>query len=129
MYKRLHNVTEGTHLDHFIDVISEGAIKDYIAYHQEDNLPVSTINRRLSSLRKFFHFCVLRGILPNNPIQHIRNLDRPALKPILDDDNTTEHNVSSYSNELEDFITFVKSKGETVDNSLLFEFKQLNDRA
>lgn len=127
MYTRLQNHTNGTHLDHFIDTISRSIIEDYITYHQTDNLPVSTINRRLSSLRKFFTFCLLREILKENPMVHIRNLERPALNRVLKDDIPSFESAELESSNVDDFVEYLKNRGERIDEIIIDEFKFLTE--
>lgn len=52
-----------------IDVISE-----YKKYLQENKLPFKTVNRRLSTLRKFCSFCISQRWLKENPAKHLENI-------------------------------------------------------
>ena len=57
-----------------LKLITIEAISSYIDYLVESAIPKRTINRRLSSLRKFCSFCVSKGWLTDNPAKKINNL-------------------------------------------------------
>ncbi len=57
--------------DTFITVQS---INDYKLYLFENDIPHKTINRRLSTIRKFCSFCVDQQILKENPSKNILNV-------------------------------------------------------
>ena len=52
---------------------SEEVIESYIKYLTANNIPSKTINRRLSSLRKFGSFCISQGWMAENPAKHVKN--------------------------------------------------------
>ena len=124
MYKRIDTTTDESHLDLFISSISPQVVRDYIEYLQNDSIPVLTINRRLSTLRKFFVFCQKREIVLNNPVVDIRNLERPSLKQEIKVTQQVEKTANEEEADIEaDFIQFMKSRGEEVDAGTLSEFK------
>ncbi len=49
-------------------------VAQYRAYLQENNAPTKTINRRLSTLRKFCSFCVSQQWMAENPAKDVRNI-------------------------------------------------------
>lgn len=123
MYARIDEKNETNHLDIFIDSISEAIIEDYIEYHNEDNLPASTINRRLSSLRKFFTFCSQREIVAINPMSNIRNVAKPVLKREIKDVGSTQIELPAFKTAEEDFTAYLEKRGEELDESLINELK------
>ena len=53
--------------------INESDIANYRSYLEKSLIPAATINRRLSSLRKFFTFCMTQGWITINPAKKIGN--------------------------------------------------------
>lgn len=56
------------------EMITFEAITSYRQYSAENNAPLKTINRRLSTLRKFCTFCISQGWLSENPAKKVINL-------------------------------------------------------
>ncbi len=56
------------------DSIDANLIEKYRSYLIEDKLPVKTVNRRLSSVRKFCSFCISQGWMKENPAKRIKNV-------------------------------------------------------
>ena len=50
------------------------AINEYKSYLSENNIPHKTINRRLSTVRKFCSFCISQGWLKENPAKQVTNI-------------------------------------------------------
>jgi site-specific recombinase XerD len=57
----------------FILHSTNGLIEEFKQYLIASNIPLKTINRRLSSIRKFYAFCVKRGYLAENPSLSVSN--------------------------------------------------------
>src|SRR3989338_4772842 len=57
-----------------ISIIDEKSIIEYKSYLSENNIPHKTINRRLSTIRKFCSFCISQGWLKENPAKQISNI-------------------------------------------------------
>ncbi len=53
--------------------VQHDTIAYYKAYLSDNNLPIKTINRRLSTIRKFCSFCILQGWMKENPTKKIQN--------------------------------------------------------
>src|SRR3989339_906542 len=49
-------------------------ISEYKSYLESNNIPHKTINRRLSTLRKFCSFCISQGWMKENPAKRISNV-------------------------------------------------------
>ena len=49
-------------------------LSEYKDYLQSNKLPIKTINRRLSTLRKFCSFCISQGWLKENPAKQLQNV-------------------------------------------------------
>lgn len=68
------NSTLGDDATELIRRLSPEAILSYRSYLEESAIPRKTINRRLSTLRKFGRFCLENGWLASNPAKEINNL-------------------------------------------------------
>ena len=123
MYSRIGTEDVESHLDVFIGSISKNIVEDYVKYLQKDSIPILTINRRLSTLRKFFTFCLKREILQENPILSIKNIEKPALKRGIKEISVVEVLFKQEKTFEEDFIEFIQRRGEKVDNDLLEDFR------
>lgn len=55
-------------------ILTPTAVQDYVFYMLEANIPFATVNRRLSTLRKFCSLGIQQGWLTTNPISHVTNL-------------------------------------------------------
>lgn len=66
----------------WISLINKQTIFDYRNYMKENRLPNKSINRRLSTVRKFCSFCISQGWLKENPAKQIENvglIERPKI--------------------------------------------------
>jgi site-specific recombinase XerD len=88
----------------FILHSTNGLIEEFKSYLIASNIPLKTINRRLSSIRKFYAFCVKRGYLTDNPSLSVTNhKDQPEsiLVPTKTSNNNTQADFEKYlSNKL-----------------------------
>lgn len=60
--------------DDFFSSLNERNIKEYLDFIKNSNLPSKTINRKLSTLRKFSSFCLENNFIQANPTQKISNV-------------------------------------------------------
>ncbi len=67
--------------DNLSDYLRREEIAQYKAYLYKNNIPVKTINRRLSTLRKFCTFCISQRWMGENPAKHVRNLSSKINNP------------------------------------------------
>lgn len=65
--------------------LTEGTVRDYMAYLRANNIPIRTINRRLSTLRKFCTFCIEQNWIKTNPAKVINNVMELKQKSITKD--------------------------------------------
>jgi site-specific recombinase XerC len=61
----------------FIKAITPEFIKEYKSYLTENKVPTRTINRRLSTIRKFCSFCIAQDWIKENPAKHVPNVLPP----------------------------------------------------
>lgn len=73
-----------SYLDLFIDNSSTQLIEDYKHYLLEAKVPLKTINRRLSAIRKLHYFCVIRGYLKVNYAASIPNVVISAQRILIE---------------------------------------------
>jgi len=55
-------------------IISSQTVSEYRSYLTTNNIPHKTINRRLSTIRKFCSFCISQGWMKENPAKKIINV-------------------------------------------------------
>src|SRR3989338_7834242 len=53
--------------------VTQDDLQRYKEQSAAGGLPISTINRRLSALRKFFSFCLLSRLIELNPSENTKN--------------------------------------------------------
>ena len=56
------------------NILTIEAVSDYKNYLVESNLPIKTINRRLSTLRKFCTFCINQNWMKENVAKKVGNV-------------------------------------------------------
>ncbi len=55
-------------------IFTKAVVTGYLTYLNILGLPLKSINRRLSTLRKFGSFCISQGWTSENPAKHVSNL-------------------------------------------------------
>jgi site-specific recombinase XerD len=103
-------------------LITTKTISDYKAYLLENNIPLKTTNRRLSTVRKFCSFCISQGWLKENPAKKIKNEkikdknlpfesgqeNKKILKSFQEDlqkENLDQSTIKSYLEVIQDFLS------------------------
>lgn len=102
--------------------LTGATIDNYKAYLMENHIPLKTINRRLSTVRKFCSFCISQGWMENNPGKQIANIQSDTLhldiesKTMLDEyrislqqKQNNQHSVANTLNDLEEFLHIISS--------------------
>ncbi len=69
-----------------ISIIDNKSVTEYKSYLSENNIPYKTINRRLSTIRKFCSFCISQGWMKENPAKKVGNIGA-GKRVIVDKDN------------------------------------------
>ena len=82
-------------------LLTPAVINNYKNYFIANNLPRKTINRRLSTLRKFCSFCISQGWLKQNPAKKVTN--------IINTNNEITLPESSYDGILKQFQSHLMS--------------------
>jgi len=71
-------------------ILTASKIASYKDYLTENKVPGKSINRRLSTLRKFCTFCISQGWLTENPAKKIQNFGVVARPQVSDLPNPTD---------------------------------------
>jgi site-specific recombinase XerD len=91
--------------------VEDDTIEKYKSYLIANNIPLKTINRRLSTLRKFFSFCISQGWLKENPAKKIQNLKLKIDSIIssfalsLEKENLDQKTIKSYLEVVQEFLS------------------------
>lgn len=93
-------------------------INEYKNYLIENSLPHKTINRRLSTVRKFCSFCISQGWLKENPAKQVGNIGPTGqISPIglirsfakdLAEQNLDQPTIKSYLDDVREFLEHTK---------------------
>jgi len=95
----------------FLNQIDESFVEEYKNYLVVNAIPAKTINRRLSTLRKFFSFCISQGWLKENPAKKIQNLKLKIDSIIssfalsLEKENLDQKTIKSYLEVVQEFLS------------------------
>jgi len=93
-------------------IVTFETVNNYKNYLIASKLPLKTINRRLSTLRKFCSFCISQGWLIENPAKKVRNVGTTITeKHILDQfhqdlikQGVGSQIITNYLNDVQDFL-------------------------
>jgi len=98
-------------------LITIKTISDYKTYLLENKIPLKTINRRLSTIRKFCSFCISQGWIKENPAKKVNNIanNSEMLKQVQHDilnlfrqdlqkENLDQNTIKSYLETVQEFL-------------------------
>lgn len=68
-------------------------IEDYKNYLTKNNVPRKTINRRLSTIRKFCSFCISQGWMKENPAKQVINVVTIRHSEVVASDTTSQNDI------------------------------------
>lgn len=103
-----------------LKLIDFSFIECYKLYLIKANIPIKTINRRLSTLRRFFKYCTNQNLITSNPCKNVSNISKTTsnmeltvylglFKHSLQSEKQLNVNeVSKHINNLNHFITSLK---------------------
>ncbi|MGB9882963.1 MAG: site-specific integrase, partial [Microgenomates group bacterium] len=111
--------------------VTSDLINEYKNYLAENKIPLKTINRRLSTIRKFFSFCISQGWLKENPAKKISNIKNQTSNIDNEQKNTkTDEALKSrikisnikyqISNIFSRFLKIDKPKNKQIESNLNF---------
>jgi len=70
--------------------INEALVSEYKTYFCLNKVPRLTVNRRLSTLRKFCSFCISQGWMKENPAKKIANVVKTKITSVKELSRKTE---------------------------------------
>ena len=96
----------------------------YKKYLLDNNLPSSTVNRRLSTLRTLADFCLKQGLITSDPTVSITNLEtvkKPVIEPqqneildkfnsYLEAQNNSANTIKNYLSDIREYLIYAKDK-------------------
>jgi len=94
----------------FTQQIDHGLVEEYKSYLSENNIPHKTINRRLSTVRKFCSFCISQGWLKENPAKKVGNVGGVGdglldqFRSDLEKEKLDQSVITSYLDDIRDFL-------------------------
>ncbi len=113
-------------LQDFIKVLKQvryDTIREYKTYLTENSIPYRTVNRRLSTVRRFCGFCISQGWISENPAKQLQNanlknqnqiskLKTEALVKHFQEDLSKEEIIDpsvipNYINDIKEFLEFI----------------------
>lgn len=115
-----------THIHHRVAGISifglftTETLEEYKTLADEQNTPLSTINRRLSALRKFGQFAKTQGWTNQNPVLKIKNVVSEPNQSVkqnlltkfqksLEEDKVSPLTIKNYLSDLRHFLTWLEA--------------------
>lgn len=94
-----------TNQENLVDFINDQTIKDYKEYLVRNRIPLKTINRRLSTLRKFCTFCIKQGWMSENLAKKVTNISKkPKNKIIFDEYRLSLQHESLADSEIKNYL-------------------------
>jgi len=112
-------------LTQMLKQVQHDAIQDYCSYLSQNQTPLKTINRRLSTLRKFFSFCISQGWTTHNPAKKVTNITKniPSSEVEKQFSTGSNNNEKAHNNNLI-LTTEVIEKSIMTEKELLAHYSQ-----
>lgn len=101
-----------------IALITPLLVEEYKSYLVENKIPEKTVNRRLSTVRKFCSFCISQGWMKENAGKKISNFHSPAGGPIFNEktlltqfkdglikEKIDQSTINIYLNDIREFLS------------------------
>lgn len=120
----LHQVTGINHNiagKSIFGLFTQETLKEYQAYLTQQNIPITTINRRFSTLRKVGRFAQFEGWVKDNPAEKIRNLTEVAnnkseqilneFRHHLEKEKISSVTIKNYLSDLRHFLNWLEFVG------------------
>jgi len=101
-----------------LNQIKNDTVRAYRESLIEDKAPIKTVNRRLSTLRLFFKFCISQDWIKENPAKKIINFngEKKSLNEIsyqffhsLEKERAGEEEISVYRQDIQEFSQIISS--------------------
>ncbi|HUS60522.1 MAG TPA: site-specific integrase [Nevskiaceae bacterium] len=119
LYQKTHVHHRVAGIDIF-GLFTTETFKEYKADVAEQNTPLTTINRRLSALRKFGQFGLQIGSLNQNPVLKIKNVVSESnqspkqnwlvkFRKSLEEEKVSPLTIKNYLSDLRHFLTWLEA--------------------
>jgi len=92
-------------LDKSNRIISEDDLTSYYNYLVNENRPAKSINRKLSSLRHFFDYCLSHGLITDNYAKGIPNISQ--ILTVFENFALETDLTEGEKNDIDDFLVFL----------------------
>ena len=111
-YLESNNIKSTSSDRNSVEFITVKTISEYKSYLITNIIPHKTINRRLSTIRKFCAFCISQGWLKENPAKQILNIKNQGsnrnildqFKSDLEKEKLDQLVITSYLDDIRDFL-------------------------
>ena len=91
------------------ELLTAGTIAEYKNYLTANHIPPKTINRRLSTMRKFCSFCITQGWIKENVAKKIGNVGSISLSDTLIQFQSETETQNTDLDDLNEFFTIINS--------------------
>ncbi|MDP1614945.1 MAG: phage integrase SAM-like domain-containing protein, partial [Methylococcales bacterium] len=105
-----HSIVETDKSSLTLKQIDHNTVLSYRSYLASENLPHKTINRRLSTLRKFCSFCISQGWMTTNPAKKIANITPENALPIQQSEESNNNKAFAGPKNILNFISFITER-------------------
>ena len=99
-------------------------VSEYKSYLESNNIPHKTINRRLSTIRKFCSFCISQGWMKENPAKKIGNIGTNIRTDLLEGPSLLKASESPKLNKISRLKSLFKNLINRLDPRLHGYYKQ-----
>jgi len=104
-----------------IALITPLLVEEYKSYLVENKIPEKTVNRRLSTVRKFCSFCISQGWMKENPAKQVQNFRPESNRPLVENikaenllnqfekdlikEKINQSIITNYLNDVQEFLS------------------------
>jgi len=107
---------EGQNVTLNFELLTVTAVSEYKNFLKSSAFPIASINRKLSTLRKFCSFCISQGWLKENPAKKVTNalVEQPNAQPTLLENFMNDISLegdlersNKIKSDVSDFLSFI----------------------
>lgn len=99
-----------------VDLLSEEQLQNYKNYLEASFFPTKTINRRLSTIRKFCSLLIKQGLIKENPAKKLKNSSvNNNFRPIVDSYEKYLVNLATEQSEINFQIGVINEMLQIID--------------
>ncbi|GJM59725.1 MULTISPECIES: tyrosine-type recombinase/integrase [Persicobacter] len=86
-----------------VHLVSPNELRQWIIYLSEEEMAITSINRKIACLKSFFKFCLKRGTIEKDPTEKLKTLKKPKRVPKFIPEDQLNHFLDQLSHLPEDF--------------------------